>query len=75
MVLTLFRKILIFLLILAVCMGVASASQDVNDTAVLAEDSTSLPIEDSNMQQDLLQLSDEDDLSDENGEFVDPSEA
>ena len=78
--LKLFKKILIFVLILVMIMGAVSASDDVNDTSAIADadGSVSQPIDDDdylNESSDLLGASDEDDLSDEEGEFLDVSEA
>ena len=69
-------------LILVVFMGAVSASDDINDTVVIsqADDSVIQPVEDIQYDEnssgdDLLQSSDEDDLSDDGGEFIDVSEA
>ena len=67
-------------MVLIVCMGVVSATDDVNDTLSdgEAENQPITCINDTGMESDSLKISEEindEDLSDENGEFVDASEA
>lgn len=76
--LTLFRKISIILLILVVSIGVVSAAEDTNDTAIIEQsDCPDEPVEEvqNNEYSNNLQESDENELSDASGEFVDASEA